>query len=43
MHHYITKYQDENEKLRIVSWLQINLFNKSYCFSKKELAVPKDN
>lgn len=25
MHHYITKYQDENGKLRIVSWLQINV------------------
>ncbi|WP_270376169.1 hypothetical protein [Enterococcus thailandicus] len=42
MHHYITKYKTDDGKLVIVSWLQLNLFNGSYCFSKKEVVVGID-
>jgi len=35
LHHYLTKYKDENEKRIIVSWMQLNLFGNCYCFSKK--------
>lgn len=33
--HYITKYE-ENGNLYAESWLQLNLFGKSYRFSKKK-------
>ena len=33
MHHYITKYW-ENGKRYAESWIQINMFGRSYCFSK---------
>lgn len=42
MHHYITKYKTDDGKLVIASWLQLNLFNRSYCFSKKEVVVAID-
>ena len=35
IHHYITKYRDEKDNLIVESWMQINLFGKSFCFSKK--------
>ena len=35
IHHYMTQYE-ENGKKRIVSWLQINLFGYSFCFSRRE-------
>lgn len=38
VHHYITKYK-ENGKTFVESWLQINLFGKCFCFSKKKIAV----
>lgn len=43
MKHYMTKYRNEENKLIIVSWLQINLFGRCYCFSKKELAIPEND
>lgn len=43
IHHYITKYQTDSGKMIFVSWIQLDLFDKSYCFSKKELAISKDN
>ena len=34
MKHHITTYT-ENGKKYVSSWLQINLFGRCYCFSKK--------
>lgn len=36
--HYITKYE-ENGNLYAESWLQLNLFGKSYCFSRKKILL----
>lgn len=36
--HYITKYA-ENGKRYAESWLQINIFGKCYCFSKKRIEI----
>ncbi|WP_301554356.1 hypothetical protein [Leuconostoc fallax] len=38
MHFYITKYQ-ENGTLFAESWLQINIFKKSYCVFKRRLQI----
>lgn len=43
MKHYITKYKTDDGKLIVVSWIQINLFGRSYCFSKKELVIQQNN
>jgi hypothetical protein len=40
MHHYITRYLDENGKDIVESWLQINIFG--LCFSKRQKEI-KDN
>ncbi|MGY3767683.1 hypothetical protein ACWOAK_02645 [Helcococcus kunzii] len=39
--HYITKYI-ENGKMYVESWLQIDLFGKSFCFSKKRIEIKKN-
>lgn len=39
--HYITKYT-ENGKLYAESWLQINIFGKTYCFSKRKILIKKN-
>lgn len=41
MRHYITKYKNEENKLIVVSWLQINILGRCYCFWKKELAIQR--
>ena len=38
IHHYITKYK-EGGKRYAESWLQINLFGRCYCFSRRRLEV----
>ena len=38
MKHFITKYQ-ENGKRFAESWLQINLFGRYYCFSRKKIEL----
>lgn len=38
MRHYITKYHEDG-KQKVVSWVQINLFGKSFCFFKKEITI----
>lgn len=38
MHHYITRYT-ENEICYVESWLQINIFGKCFCFSKRKIKV----
>jgi hypothetical protein len=35
LHHYITKYRDENNELVITSWIQLNIFGRAFCFSEK--------
>lgn len=39
MRHHITKYRNEEGVLKVVSWIQINIFGKCFCFSKKYLEV----
>lgn len=34
-HHYMTRYRDENGEVWYESWLQIDLFGKCFCFSKR--------
>ena len=36
--HYLTKYT-ENDKRYATSWMQINLFGKAFCFSKKTIEI----
>ena len=38
MKHLITKYT-ENGKRFAESWLQINVFGKCFCFSKKKIEI----
>ena len=38
MHHYITKYMDKGQKY-VESWMQINIFGKAFCFSKRRIAI----
>ena len=42
MHHYITKYW-ENGKHYAESWIQINMFGRSYCFSKQRTTISKED
>lgn len=37
--HYITKYSDENGNRKAVSWLQINIFGKSFVLFKREISI----
>lgn len=39
--HYITKYE-ENNQLYAESWLQINIFGRCFCFSKKKIKLDKE-
>lgn len=38
MKHYITKYI-QNGVRYAESWMQINLFGKCFCFSKRRIAI----
>lgn len=38
MKHYITKYI-ENGRRYAESWLQINIFGKCICFSKRKIEI----
>ena len=38
MKHHITKYY-ENNKRYAESWLQINLFGKTFCFWRRKIAI----
>ena len=37
-HHYITKYED-NGKLYAEAWIQMNIFGKCFCFSKRKIDI----
>ena len=36
--HHITKYK-ENGTRYAESWIQLNLFGKAFCFSKKKIRI----
>ena len=36
MHHYMTKYTDNNNDEHYISWIQLNLFNFTFTLSKRE-------
>ena len=38
IHHYITKYE-ENGRCWVEAWIQINLFGKCFCFSKRKMEI----
>ena len=38
MHHYITKYE-ANGKRYAESWVQVNLFGRCFCFSKRKIEI----
>lgn len=37
LHHYITKYKDENGDRKAVAWIQLSIFGWCWCFSKREI------
>jgi hypothetical protein len=37
-HHYITKYEESGVRYA-ESWIQINLFGRSWCISKKKIEI----
>lgn len=38
--HYLTKYRDEKDGRRYAeSWLQLDLFDHSFCFWKKRIEI----
>jgi hypothetical protein len=36
---YITKYGDENKQWWAVSWLQLNILGKCFCFNIKRVKL----
>jgi len=38
MRHYITKYKEHGVQYA-EAWIQINLFGKCFCFSRKKIKV----
>lgn len=38
LHHYMTKY-GENGKHYAESWLQLNIFGKCFCFSRRKKEI----
>ena len=38
MRHYITKYEKDGIQYA-EAWIQINLFGKNFCFSKRKIRV----
>ncbi|EAA0233649.1 hypothetical protein ACX40_14795, partial [Listeria monocytogenes] len=39
LNHYITKYANEDGRRFAVSWIQLNLFGKCYCFNIKQIII----
>lgn len=39
MHHFITKYHDENGNHVVVAWFQISIMGKCFCLFKRELII----
>lgn len=39
LHHYMTKYRDEGGRLVVESWMQIDAFGKSFCFSRRSIRL----
>ena len=42
IHHYITKYEEHGYQYA-EAWLQINLFGKCFCFSKRKIVIGTTN
>jgi len=38
IHHYITKYEEKGT-LYAEAWMQIDLFGKAFCFSKRKIKL----
>ena len=40
--HYITRYEEDG-KLYAESWIQINIFGRCYCISRKRTEIVREN
>lgn len=38
INHYITKYKENNQRYA-EAWIQLNLFNKTFCISRKKIKL----
>lgn len=38
IHHYISKYE-ENGNRYAEAWIQINIFNRCFCFSRRRILL----
>lgn len=39
LNHYLTKYMEPNGKRYAESWLQLNIFEKCFCFWKRKIEI----
>ncbi len=39
LHHYITRYWDEDGRRWVVSWIQLNAFGRCWCFSERRVRI----
>jgi hypothetical protein len=40
IHHYITHYEDCSDSQHyVVSWLQLNIFGRCFCFSERKVRL----
>ncbi|WP_255471396.1 MULTISPECIES: hypothetical protein [unclassified Lactococcus] len=37
--HYITKYSDEKNTRKAVSWIQLDILGKHFCFFSREIEI----
>lgn len=43
LHHYITKYIDENGNYIVEAWLQFNFFKWCFCFSRRKKVIKNNS
>jgi hypothetical protein len=39
LHHYITRYSDDDGRKWAVSWIQVDLFGLCWCLSEKRVEI----
>lgn len=37
--HYLTKYRNEQNERKAVSWIQVSLFGKCFCLFQREISI----
>jgi hypothetical protein len=43
LHHYITKYIDENGNCIVEAWIQFNFFKWCFCFSRRKKVIKNNS